>query len=74
MRCIVNIDKKDSIDLIKVFLNAGIQVRHVKNMPPMNFGVSDKEVAITIEKMEGGRMSQSFLISNEHLYINHFNS
>jgi hypothetical protein len=30
MRCIVNMDKKDSIDLIKVFLNAGIQVRHVK--------------------------------------------
>ena len=74
MRCIVNIDKKDSIDLIKVFLNAGIQVRHVKNMPPMNFGVSDKELAATIEKMEGGKMSQSFLISNDPLYINHFNS
>ncbi|MDP9290693.1 MAG: ATP-binding protein, partial [Thermoproteota archaeon] len=28
----------------------------------------------TIEKMEGGKMSQSFLISNEPLYINHFNS
>jgi len=74
MRCIVNIDKKDSLDLIKVFLNAGIQVRHVKNMPPMNFGVSDKELAATIEKMEGGKISQSFLISNEPLYINHFNS
>ncbi len=74
MRCIVNIDKKDSLDLIKVFLNAGIQVRRVTNMPPMNFGVSDKELAATIEKMEGGKMSQSFLISNEPLYINHFNS
>jgi len=30
MKCIVNIDKKDSIGLIKVFLNAGIQVRHVR--------------------------------------------
>ena len=74
IRCIVNIDNKDSLDLIKVFLNAGIHVRHVKNMPPMNFGVSDKELAATIEKMEGGKMSQSFLISNEPLYINHFNS
>jgi signal transduction histidine kinase len=74
MRCIVNIDKKDSIDLMKVFLNAGIQVRHVKNMPPMNFGVSDKELAATIEKMEGGKMSQSFLISNDPLYVIHFNS
>ena len=74
MKCIVNINKKDSIGLVKVFLNAGIQVRHVKNMPPMNFGVSDKELAATIEKMEGGKMSQSFLISNDPLYINHFNS
>ena len=74
MRCIVNIDNKDSIDLVKVILNAGIHVRHVKNMPPMNFGVSDKGLAATIEKMEGGKMSQSFLISNEPLYINHFNS
>jgi hypothetical protein len=41
-------------------------------MPPMNFGVSDKEMAM--EKMEGGKMSQTFLISNEPLYNNHFNS
>jgi signal transduction histidine kinase len=40
----------------------------------MNFGVSDKEVALTIEKMEGGNVSQSFLISNEPLYVSHFNS
>jgi signal transduction histidine kinase len=73
MRWIINIDK-ESIDLVKIFLNDGIQIRHVKNMPPMNFGVSDQEIAVTLEKMEGGRMSQSFLISNEHLYINHFNS
>ena len=74
MKCIVDINKKDGIGLVKVFLNAGIQVRHVKNMPPMNFGVSDKELAATIDKMEGGKMSQSFLISNDPLYINHFNS
>ena len=51
-----------------------MQVRHTKSMPPLNFGVSDKEVALTVEKMEGGKISQSFLISNEPLYVNHFNS
>jgi hypothetical protein len=65
MRWIINIDK-ENLNLVKVFLKAGIRIRHVKNMPPMNFGVSDKEMAATIEKMEGGKMSQSFLISNEH--------
>jgi hypothetical protein len=40
----------------------------------MNFGVSDIEMAATIENMEGSSVSKSFLISNEPLYINHFNS
>jgi two-component system sensor histidine kinase VicK len=73
LRWIINIDK-ENLNLVRLFLNAGVQVRHAKHMPPMNFGVSDKEMAATIEKMEGGKMSQSFLISNEPLYINHFNS
>ena len=73
MRWIINIDK-ENLNLVKVFLKAGIRIRHVTNMPPMNFGVSDKEMAGTIEKMEGGKMSQSFLFSNEPLYITHFNS
>jgi signal transduction histidine kinase len=73
MRWITNINK-ESLDLVKIFLDAGIQIRHVKNMPPMNFGVSEQEIAATLEKMEDGKMSQSFLISNEPLYINHFNS
>jgi two-component system, OmpR family, sensor histidine kinase VicK len=73
LRWIINIDN-NNIKLVEIFLESGIQIRHVKNMPPLNFGVSDKEVALTIEKLEGGKMSQSFLISNEPLYVNHFNS
>ncbi|MDQ6865409.1 MAG: HAMP domain-containing histidine kinase, partial [Thermoproteota archaeon] len=64
----------DNAKLARVFLDAGIQIRHVKNLPPMSFGVSDKEIAATIEKMEGGRMVQSLLLSNEPAYINHFYS
>jgi two-component system sensor histidine kinase VicK len=40
----------------------------------MSFGVSDKEIAVTIEKMEEGRRVQSLLISNEPLYVRHFTS
>src|SRR5439155_4830121 len=64
----------DNAKLARVFLDAGIQIRHVKNLPPMSFGVSDKEIAATIEKMEGGRMVQSLLLSNEPAYISHFRS
>ena len=73
LRWIISVDE-DSLHLVKIFLHLGFQIKHVKNMLPINFGVSDKEVALTIEKMEGGKMSQSFLISNEPLYVNHFNS
>jgi signal transduction histidine kinase len=73
LRWIININKY-SVRLVKIFLELGFEIRHVKNVLPINFGVSDKEVALTIEKMEGGKMSSSFLISNEPLYVNHFNS
>jgi len=73
MRWAINIDK-ENLDLVKIFLKAGIQVRHTRNMPPMNFGFSEIAMAGTIEKMESGRMSQSFIFSNEPLYINHFSS
>src|SRR6266571_1329767 len=63
---------KDNADLVKILSETGIHIRHVKNLPPMSFGVSDKEIGATIEKMEGGRMVQSLLLSNEPSYVNHF--
>jgi two-component system, OmpR family, sensor histidine kinase VicK len=71
IRYISNINK-DNVALARILLDAGIQIRHVKNMPPMSFGVSDKEAAATIEKMEGGKKVQSLLISNEPMYVTHF--
>jgi signal transduction histidine kinase len=75
IRYITKIEKEDNtIDLVKTYLSYGIQIRHVKNLPPMSFGVSDKEMSATIEKMEGGKKIQSLLISNEPSYINHYNT
>ena len=74
IRWITSITDKDSADLVRIFLNIGVQIRHVKNMPPIDFAVSDKEMMATIEKMDGGEMAQSLLVSNEPAYINHFAS
>src|SRR5215216_5098749 len=68
-----NIDR-DNIEIAKLLLDSGVQLKHIKHLPPMNFGFSDKEIAATIEKMEGGKMLQSLLISNEPAYVNHFKS
>jgi two-component system, OmpR family, sensor histidine kinase VicK len=74
LRCVTNIDNEKVIEIAKICLDYGIEVKHVKNLPPMSFGISDKEIAVTIEKMEGGRVIQSLLISNEPLYLKHFSS
>ena len=72
IRWITSIIDKDSADLVRPFLNIGVQIRHVKNMPPIDFAVSDKEMMATIEKMGGGEIAHSLLVSNEAAYINHF--
>jgi two-component system sensor histidine kinase VicK len=74
IRYVTNIDNENAIDIAKIYLGYGIKVKHVKNLPPMSFGVSDREIAVTIEKMEGGRVAHSLLISNEPLYLKHFSS
>ena len=55
IRWITSIIDKDSIDLVKIFLNAGVQVRHVRNLTPMSFVVDNKHFYATVEKMKGGR-------------------
>ena len=37
---------KDNMNLVKILLNAGIEIRYLKNLPPMSFEVSDKEIGI----------------------------
>jgi nitrogen-specific signal transduction histidine kinase/MFS family permease len=74
IKWVTSITDNDSADLVRIFLNVGVQIRHVKNMPPIDFAVSDKEMMATIEKMEGGEMAQSLLVSNETAYIKHFAS
>jgi signal transduction histidine kinase len=69
----INIEK-ESVELVKIFLDLGMQIKHVKNLPPINFTVGDKEVNATIEKMEGGKMIQSLITSNEPTYVTHFYS
>jgi two-component system, OmpR family, sensor histidine kinase VicK len=74
VRWITSIVDKDSIDLARIFLNVGMQVRHIKNLTHMDFAVDNKNFNATIDKMEGGRIMESLLVSNEPAYIKHYNS
>ena len=65
---------KKTVELVKIFLDAGIQKRHIKNLPSMNFSFDSKSIQLTIERMNKGRLMDRLLISNEPAYIKHFTS
>jgi two-component system, OmpR family, sensor histidine kinase VicK len=74
IRLLISPINRDTIELVKTILDLGVQIREIKNMPPMNFSITEKEVHATIEKMEGGEIAHSVLVSNEPAYVNHFHN
>jgi len=73
IRYITNIDRVN-IKLVREYLKLGIQIRHARNLPPMSFGISDKGIVATIDKMEYGKRIQNMLMSSESAYLKHFGS
>jgi len=76
-------NKKDisNSNLIEMFLDLGVQLRHVKTILPINFAIGkrggvdeegENELHATIEYAEGGNSIQSLLVSNDPAYIKHF--
>jgi two-component system, OmpR family, sensor histidine kinase VicK len=63
---------KDNQALATLLLNEGVQIRHTKNLTPLSFYISNKEFLATAEKMERGEMISSLLVSNEPIYIDHY--
>jgi translation elongation factor EF-1beta len=72
IRWLTSIKDKDSANLAKIFLNNGVNIRHI-NQIPISFGVSDVEVVGSIANTEGTEMAKSLFVSNEPLYVEHFN-
>jgi signal transduction histidine kinase len=71
IRVVTSIDK-DNLELVRSFLEIGVQVRHVKNLPPIDFSVSDKDIVATILKSNYGELNQNLLVSNEAAYLGYF--
>lgn len=60
------------LQVIKNFLNLGMQIRHVSSIPPMSFGVSQNEMGVTVESMQGGSLNTSAIFSTEPAFIQQF--
>ena len=69
---VITIIDESNKKLTRILVGAGIQIKHVRNPPPISFILSDKEIAVTIEKNDAGGLTQSLLLSNEPAYISHF--
>ena len=74
IRWITSIYDASNIDLVKFFLEAGVQVRHIPDLPPIAWSVDDRYFYSTIEEMEEGKFMKNLIISNQPLYIKHFTS
>jgi signal transduction histidine kinase len=77
IRLVTSILDNDDAELAKEFLDIGVQIRHVKNMPPIDFSVSDKEIIATLQNTVSGNnegVVKNLLVSNDLLYIKHFTS
>jgi two-component system sensor histidine kinase VicK len=74
IRWITKIENPDSklVEIIRTFVKLGMQVRHADNILPMSFGVSDKEMGLTVETMQGGTLSNNAIFSSEPVFVNHF--
>ena len=60
--------------LLKKFMDLGMEIRHTSNIPTESFGISDKEVGITLSRLESGRLNNRALFSNEPIYLEHYGS
>ena len=76
IKWITKIDDNDQdsrlLEAIRTFTKLGMQIRHVKNIPPMSFGISDKEMNITIEDMPKESANSSAIFTNEPAFVEEF--
>jgi signal transduction histidine kinase len=72
IRWITSLNNKEDVDLVRSYIDKGIEIRHVKDLLTNSFSLSDKAFLFTIEKVEKGIWGHSVLISNDKSYINQY--
>jgi len=75
VRWITHIGSKEDAGIAKLFLDIGIKIRSVRDLPPLNFLVTDKlflSNAEKIDRKEDRKTINSLFTSNDGLYINQY--
>ena len=71
---ITSIIDKNDIGLVKLFMKSKMKIKHIADIPSINFVISDKYFASTTEKIVGRNMISNLLISNDPMYLEHFST
>lgn len=67
-------DKQEDVDLVKKFIDMGVEIRHTSNLPLLSFFISEKQFVGTVEKIIDGKMFERILHCTDPLYMEHFQS
>jgi two-component system sensor histidine kinase VicK len=62
-------DNKQELSIVETFLDLGVQIRHLRALPPMNFAVTDKVFEGGVSRLEEGTLGDKMLLSNEQSYL-----
>ena len=65
---------KENMDLVKEYLEMGVKIRHLKETPFINFGVTESHLVAAIEQTTDKNIVDSVLYSSEPAYVNNFKS
>lgn len=78
---------KETTNMIKPFVEMGVQVRHVNSLPPIDFSVSDLEMIARVQHLEhlnqpltepmydnkgSPSVIKNILVTNEPVYVDYF--
>jgi two-component system, OmpR family, sensor histidine kinase VicK len=74
IRWLISINDIKDIELVKIFLNEGIKIKHIYSTPFVSYVLSNSFLASTIENIDKERMITSMLTSNYPLYLEHYNA
>lgn len=75
IRWIVSVNGKEDVELLRLFMDMGIKIRSIKNLPIVNYLVTDKIFLSNIESNHASdhdKLITSMLVSNDPSYIGHY--
>ena len=75
IRWITSIQSKDDAETVKLFMDMGIKIRHIRNLPIINYLINNKVFLFTpyeTDSMREKELPRHMLTSNDPLYINDY--